>query len=90
MDFVTEHVKGFGSLFYMVNPYETMFEKPEDLPHPNWSNVIKLFTAVIYKFLYYARVLVPSKPLQSSLMLVGKGQEESTPRVEHLKGSSMW
>ncbi len=26
------------------------------------ANPIKLFTAVIYEFLYYARVLVPGKP----------------------------
>jgi hypothetical protein len=37
MDFLVEHAKGFGTLFYMVNPFETMFEKIEDLPHPNWT-----------------------------------------------------
>ena len=31
-----EHLKGFGSLFYVVNPYKTMFEKIEDVPNPGY------------------------------------------------------
>ena len=37
MDFFIEHLKGFGTLFYLVNPYETMYETVDDLPHPNWT-----------------------------------------------------
>jgi hypothetical protein len=38
------------------------------------TNVIKLFKAVIYQCLQYARVFVPGKPFQPSLMFVGKGR----------------
>jgi hypothetical protein len=36
------------------------------------ANVIKLFTAVIYEFSLKARMYVPSKPFQLSLMFEGK------------------
>jgi hypothetical protein len=36
------------------------------------QNVIKLFTAVIYKCLQYARVFFPGKPFQPSLMFFDK------------------
>ena len=32
-----EQLKGLGTLFYVVNPYETMFEKVSDLPTPDWT-----------------------------------------------------
>ena len=31
-----EKLKELGSLFYIVNPYETMFEKVSDIPTPDW------------------------------------------------------
>ena len=34
------HLKGFGSLFYVVNPYETMFEKVSDLPNPGYLSTV--------------------------------------------------
>jgi hypothetical protein len=37
-------------------------------------NVIKLFTSVIYGFSYYARVFVPGKAFQPSLMLDNKAR----------------
>ncbi|TRY69032.1 hypothetical protein TCAL_01416 [Tigriopus californicus] len=30
-----EIANGFGSLFYLVNPYESMYKTVEDMPHPN-------------------------------------------------------
>ena len=36
MDFLLHHAKGFGTLFYAVNPYESMFETVEQIPHPSW------------------------------------------------------
>jgi hypothetical protein len=36
------------------------------------ANPIKLFTAVIYEFSFYATVFVPGKPFQPNLMFVGK------------------
>ena len=41
MDFAVRFAKGMGSLFYLVNPYETMFEKVEDLPHPGWTASVR-------------------------------------------------
>jgi hypothetical protein len=35
------------------------------------ANVIKLFTAISYEFLYQARAFVPGKLFQSSLMFAG-------------------
>jgi hypothetical protein len=35
-------------------------------------NVIKLFTVVIYEYSYKARVFVPGRPFQSSLIFAGK------------------
>lgn len=37
MDFLLEQAKGMGSLFYLVNPYETMFKTPEEIPSPSYS-----------------------------------------------------
>ncbi len=37
-------------------------------------NPVKLFTAVIYDFSQKARVFVPGKPYQTSLMCVGKAR----------------
>jgi len=36
------------------------------------ANVIKLYTAVIYEFSYFARVFVPRKPFKDSIVLAGK------------------
>ncbi len=36
-DFLTKHAKNFGGLFYLVNPYESMFENEKDIPKPNWT-----------------------------------------------------
>ena len=43
MDFVVKHLKGFGTLFYAVNPYESMFENMDDLPHPDWITKVSTF-----------------------------------------------
>ena len=40
MEAIVRHLKGFGSLFYLVNPYETMFEKEEDIPRPDWVSSV--------------------------------------------------
>ena len=48
------------------------------------ANPIKPFTAVIYEFLEQARVFLPGKPFQPSLMFAGKAR--AYPRVEILKG----
>ena len=40
MEFVTDFAKGLGTLFYVVNPWETMFENVEDLPHPSWTEKV--------------------------------------------------
>ncbi len=39
---------------------------------PNWASVIKLFAAIIYEFVIFARVFVPCKPFQPSLTLASK------------------
>lgn len=31
-----EHLKNFGYLFYIANPYETSFEKLSDIPKPDY------------------------------------------------------
>ena len=31
-----EHLKNFGYLFYIANPYETSFEKISDIPKPDY------------------------------------------------------
>ncbi len=51
------------------------------------NNVIKLFTPAIYGFSYHARVFVPGRPFQLSLLFAGKAR--TYPRVEHLKGVSL-
>ncbi len=38
------------------------------MPCSSGTQVIKIITAVIYKFLYQAKVFVPWKPFQLSLM----------------------
>jgi len=51
------------------------------------NNVIKLFTPAIFRFSYQARVFVPGRPFQLSLLFAGKAK--TYPRVEHLKGVSL-
>ena len=44
MEQLKSGLKGLGTLFYVVNPYETMFEKVSDLPHPDWTaKVISIY-----------------------------------------------
>jgi len=33
-----EHLKGLGTLFYVIDPYSTMYEKISDLPHPDFMS----------------------------------------------------
>ncbi len=51
------------------------------------ANPIKLFTAVIYDFSLQARVFVPGKPFQSSLMFAGKA---GVTRVKLLSGAPLF
>jgi hypothetical protein len=44
--------------------------------HRKICSLIKLFTAVIYGFLEQARMFIPGKPFQPSLMLVGKARSQ--------------
>jgi hypothetical protein len=50
----------------------------------NWGQGYKTFLSVIYGFLQQARVFVPGKFFQPSLMLASKAG--AYPRVEQLKG----
>ena len=61
MDFLIEHLKGFGTLFYMVNPYDTMFENLDDLPHPNYTaKAAKYF--LVLAFLEHLVLCLEGKP----------------------------
>jgi len=40
-EFISRHLWGMGSLFYVVKPSETTFEKVEDLPHPDWITKVR-------------------------------------------------
>jgi hypothetical protein len=51
------------------------------------ANVLKLFTAVIYGFSLQARVFVPSKPLEPSLMFAEK--DGAYLRVECLEDAPL-
>ncbi len=35
--------KGLGTLFYAVNPYETMYKTVADLPTPDWTAKVRKF-----------------------------------------------
>ena len=65
-----EHLKGFGSLFYMVNPYETMFEKVEDVPNPGY-----LATGFPY---FFAMIVIEQIILKLQLGLHSVPQAPST------------
>jgi len=47
-----KHSKGFGSLFYIVNPYESMFEKEEDIPTPNYTQKVKSMIDSVLVLIY--------------------------------------
>jgi alkylglycerol monooxygenase len=47
MDFLLHHAKGFGSLFYLINPYESMFETIDQLPNPSWFTKALPYFAVL-------------------------------------------
>nr|ACO14825.1 Transmembrane protein 195 [Caligus clemensi] len=51
-----EVLKNIGVLFYVVNPYESLFEKPEDLPNPDWITraVPYLYGSIILESIIYA------------------------------------
>ncbi len=42
-----------------------------------WGKCYKLFITIIYKFLYYARVFVPGKLLQVSLIYASRSKESN-------------
>ncbi len=86
----------------LQHAYSTQYESSEDskmspkifVALAKWHSAktigactIKLFMAVIYGFSYSARVFLPGKPFQPSLMFAGKAG--AYPRVEHLKGDSL-
>jgi hypothetical protein len=50
------------------------FNKNQELKFDSRACIIKLFTAVIYGFSLQARVFVPGKPFQPSLMFVGEAR----------------
>ncbi len=52
-----------------------------------WAECYKLFMAVIYEFSKKARELVPGRPFQPCLMVLGKVR--AYPRMKHLKGASL-
>ena len=39
-----EQLKNLGTLFYVVNPYETMYEKTADLPTPDWTAKVRFIS----------------------------------------------
>jgi hypothetical protein len=54
---------------------------------PSGGNSIKLFTTVIYGFSKQARVFVPGKPFQPSLMFAGKAG--AYPREDPFRFSTL-
>ena len=48
-----EKLKELGSLFYVVNPYETMFEKVSDIPTPDWTAKVPICWRSITLFMFY-------------------------------------
>ncbi len=51
------------------------------------TNVVKLFTAVIYEEPQLTGLFVPCRPFQHSLMF--KGKARANPRVGRLKGAPL-
>ncbi|XP_040565958.1 alkylglycerol monooxygenase [Lepeophtheirus salmonis] len=50
-----EVLKNIGVLFYIVNPYESLFEKPEDLPKPDWISraIPYLYGSILLESIVY-------------------------------------
>ena len=46
-----EHLKGLGTLFYVIDPYSTMYEKISDLPHPDFMS--KVLTNIVLILQWY-------------------------------------
>ena len=44
-----EHLKGLGTLFYVIDPYSTMYEKISDLPHPDFMSKVLVQILKWYK-----------------------------------------
>lgn len=38
--------RGFGYLFYLVNPFETMFQSPEDVPKPDYVAKVRMLLSM--------------------------------------------
>lgn len=49
-----DHLAKFASLFYIVNPYDSMFEKVSELPVPDFLAQVRL-NFVIYNVKYVVR-----------------------------------
>lgn len=39
---VLDHIKNVGTLFYVIDPYSTMYEKEADIPKPDWLARVSL------------------------------------------------
>ena len=39
-DFTMKTIEKIGWQFYLVNPYDHMYEKVEDLPNPTYTNQV--------------------------------------------------
>ncbi len=76
-----KHTSLLGLFHKLRRKWSVLKMKPEAI-------VIKLFTAVSYDFSLKARVFVPGKPFQSSLMLAVR--PGAYPRVEQLHLGWLW
>ena len=49
MDILVEVFWGFGSLFYIVNPFATMFKEVKDLPDPDYVAKVRFGQLLYYR-----------------------------------------
>ena len=42
-----EHLRGIGTLFYMIDPYSTMYENISDLPRPDFMSKVLIFRSIL-------------------------------------------
>ena len=51
-----EHLKGIGTLFYVINPYSTMYENISDIPKPDFMSKVPLSTDLLQNVRQFSKL----------------------------------
>lgn len=59
---VMDHLKNVGTLFYVIDPYSTMFEKVSDIPKPDWLTRVSLEKSLTITHCFLSKKIFQGMP----------------------------